>query len=134
MALFLLCFPLRKGRLADASTPRAASRPAPAALLLHPPAPAALHHIGFETAFAVRAASPAAPARNRAATVFHSYFRGAGAFVAFSGAFALIYLLAMFKTIRSLPAAAAADAARTDMTDHAASGPPTKETAFPWFN
>ena len=50
-------------------------------------------HIGFETAFIVTACSTVILSGYYAATVFHSLFRGAVAFVAFSGAYALIYLL-----------------------------------------
>ena len=50
-------------------------------------------HIGFETAFAGAAASTVLLSGYYAATVFHSLIRGAIAFAAFSGAYALIYLL-----------------------------------------
>ena len=50
-------------------------------------------HIGFEAAFAVTAAATVLLSGYYAATVFHSLLRGAIAFTAFSGAYALIYLL-----------------------------------------
>ena len=50
-------------------------------------------HIGFETAFMGAAAATVMLSGCYAATVFHSLFRGAVAFTAFSGAYALIYLL-----------------------------------------
>ena len=50
-------------------------------------------HIGFETAFAGAAASTILLSGYYAATVFHSLIKGAIAFAAFSGAYALIYLL-----------------------------------------
>lgn len=50
-------------------------------------------HIGFETAFLGTAAATVLLSGYYAATVFHSLIKGATAFVAFSGAYALIYLL-----------------------------------------
>ena len=50
-------------------------------------------HIGFETAFVSTAAATVLLSGYYAATVFHSLFKGAIAFIAFSGAYALIYLL-----------------------------------------
>lgn len=50
-------------------------------------------HIGFETAFMSTAAATVLLSGYYAATVFHSLFKGAIAFTAFSGAYALIYLL-----------------------------------------
>ena len=50
-------------------------------------------HIGFETAFSGAAASTILLSGYYAATVFHSLIKGAIAFAAFSGAYALIYLL-----------------------------------------
>lgn len=50
-------------------------------------------HIGFETAFMGTAAATVLLSGYYAATVFHSLFKGAIAFTAFSGAYALIYLL-----------------------------------------
>lgn len=50
-------------------------------------------HIGFEAAFAGTAAATVLLSGYYAATVFHSLLRGAIAFAAFSGAYALIYLL-----------------------------------------
>jgi len=50
-------------------------------------------HIGFKAAFTGTAAATVALSGYYAATVFHSILRGAIAFIAFSGAYALIYLL-----------------------------------------
>lgn len=50
-------------------------------------------HIGFGAAFGLTATATVALSGYYAATVFHSLLRGAVAFVAFSGAYALIYLL-----------------------------------------
>jgi inner membrane protein len=50
-------------------------------------------HIGFETAFVGAATATVLLSGLYAATVFRSVFRGAIAFLAFSGAYGLIYLL-----------------------------------------
>lgn len=50
-------------------------------------------HIGFGAAFGLTATATVILSGYYAATVFHSLLRGAVAFVAFSGAYALIYLL-----------------------------------------
>lgn len=50
-------------------------------------------HVGFERAFALTAGATVCLSGYYAATVFHSILRGAVAFIAFAGAYALIYLL-----------------------------------------
>ncbi|GJL90457.1 cell envelope integrity protein CreD [Hyphococcus sp.] len=50
-------------------------------------------HIGFEKAFAGTAAATVILSGTYAATVFHSFWRGILALIAFSGAYGLIYLL-----------------------------------------